>query len=238
MGTVNQGAGTFYNTICAHKHLKAALLASTRIAVPIPAKEATAASGNNGVFFEAVRTNTRAQQLPSAAPYAPTPAHITPTVPSSDAAPTPAHITPSVPSSEFRAASTPSVISPRPALILPRFSVAGLWNAWWHASETFEFPMRRLREVGILSKYTVAHSENVRFSRFKKAISLIQSNMSDAMCEVATERCFATGWSKLSAYLMQNHGVTTHMDAAPSTLYEHCKRLKDAFRPPNWSVYE
>ena len=168
----------------------------------------------------------RVQQLPSAGPDAPTPAHITPLVPCDAAA---------------RGASTPSLIStlltPQ-SLIFPRFSIRTLWNAWWHASETFEFPLRRLNEVRLLSKYTAKQSENVSFCRFRKVISLIQSNMSDAMCEVATERCFATGWSKLSAYLMQNHGVTTHMDAAPSTLYEHCKRLKDAFRPPNWSVYE
>jgi hypothetical protein len=67
---------------------------------------------------------------------------------------------------------------------------------------------------------------------------LIQSNMSDAMCEVATERCFFTGWSKLSAYLMQNHGVIVKDDAAPSTLYQYCKALGDAFRPPKWSAYE
>ena len=109
---------------------------------------------------------------------------------------------------------------------------------WWCASEAFEFPMRRLNEVGLLSKYTVKTAENVRFCRFKKAISLIQSNMSDAMCEVATERCFFTGWSKLSAYLMQNHGVIVKDDAAPSTLYQYCKALGDAFRPPKWSAYE
>ena len=226
LGTVNQGAGTFYNTICAHKNLKAALLASTRIAVPIPAKDASAAPGHNGVFFHAVRTNMRVQQLPSAGPDAPTPAHITPLVPCDAAA---------------RGASTPSLIStlltPQ-ALIFPRFSTRTLWNAWWHASETFEFPMRRLNEVRLLSKYTVKQSENVSFCRFKKVISLIQSNMSDAMCEVATERCFVTGWSKLSAYLMQNHGKILQDDAAPSTLYDYVNKLGDAFRPPKWSVYE
>ena len=122
--------------------------------------------------------------------------------------------------------------------MLPRFSIPALWNAWWHASETFEFPMRRLHEDGRLSKYTIPHSEDVRFSLFKKVISLIQSDMSDAMCEVATERCFVTGWSKLSAYLMQNHGKIVMDAAAPSTLYEYCRNLRDAFRPPKWSVYE
>jgi hypothetical protein len=232
LGTVNQGAGTFYNTICAHKNLKAALLASTRIAVPIPAKETTAAPGHNGVFFDAVRTNTRVQQLPSAAPDAPTPAHITPSVPS-DAAARDLPV--------CRAASTPSLIStlltPQ-ALIFPRFSIPTLWNAWWHASETFEFPMRRLNEVRLLTKYTAKHSENVSFCRFKKVISLIQSNMSDAMCEVATERCFVTGWSKLSAYVMQNHGIILLDSVAPSTLYEYCNKLGDAFRPPKWSAYD
>ena len=98
--------------------------------------------------------------------------------------------------------------------------------------------MRRLNEVGLLSKYTVKQSEKVRFCRFKKVVSYIQSNMSDAMCEVATERCFFSGWSKLSDYLMQNHGVIVKDDAAPSTLYQYCKALGDAFRPPKWSAYE
>ena len=234
LGTVNQGAGTFYNTICAHKNLKAALLASTRIAVPIPAKEATAAPGHNGVYFDAVRTNARVQQLPSAAPYAPTPAHVTPSVPS-DAAARDLPV--------FRAASTPSVISTLLAstpqeLIFPRFSMPTLWNAWWHASETFEFPLRRLIEVRLLSKYTVKQSESVSFCRFKKVISLIQSNMSEAMCEDATERCFVTGWSKLSAYLLQNHGKDLHDGIAPSSLYEYIGKLGDIFRPPKWSAYE
>ena len=68
--------------------------------------------------------------------------------------------------------------------------------------------MRRLNEVGLLSKYTVSQPEKSRFCRFKKVVSYIQSNMSDAMCERATERCFSTGWNKLSAYLMQKHGIS------------------------------
>jgi len=230
LGTVNQGAGTFYNTICAHKNLKAALLASTRIAVPIPAKEATAPPGHNGVFFEAVRTNTRVQQLPGAAPDAPTPTH-------SDAAAD--HDLPLHQRFSFSSAPpSPSVLSTRQALIFPRLSIPTLWNAWWHSSEAFEFPMRRLNEVGLLSKYTVQHSETVRFCRFKKVVSYIQSNMSDAMCEVATERCFSTGWSKLSAYLMQKHGIIVKDDAAPSTLYACCNKIGEFFKPPKWSAYE
>jgi hypothetical protein len=222
---VNQGAGTFYNTICAHKNLKAALLASTRIAVPIPAKEATAAPGHNGVYFDAVRTNTRVHQLPSSATYAHTPAHVTPSVPSDAAASTPSVISTLL-------ASTPQ------KLIFPRFSVPTLWNAWWHASETFEFPLRRLMEVRLFSKYTVKPSESVSFCRFKKVISFIQSNMSEAMCEDATERCFVTGWSKLSAYLLQNHGKDLPDGIAPSSLYEYIGKLGDTFRPPKWSAYE
>jgi hypothetical protein len=230
LGTVNQGAGTFYNTICAHKNLKAALLASTRIAVPIPAKEATAPPGHNGVFFEAVRTNTRVQQLPGAAPDAPTPTH-------SDAAAD--HDLPLHQRFSFSsAAPSPSFLSTRQALIFPRLSIPTLWNAWWHSSDAFEFPMRRLNEVGLLSKYTVQHSETVRFCRFKKVVSYIQSNMSDAMCEVATERCFSTGWSKLSAYLMQKHGIIVKDDAAPSTLYACCNKIGEFFKPPKWSAYE
>ena len=247
LGTVNQGAGTFYNTICAHKNLKAALLASTRIAVPIPAKEASVPPAHNGVFFDAVRTNTRVQQLPSAAPDAPTPTHSTPSIPSRT------HSTPSIPSSDTAAdhdlpryqrfsfssaAPSPSVISTRQALILPRLSIPTLWNAWWHPSEAFEFPMRRLNEVGLLSKYTVSQPEKSRFCRFKKVVSYIQSNMSDAMCERATERCFSTGWNKLSAYLMQKHGIIVKDDAAPSTLYACCNKIGEFFKPPKWSAYE
>ena len=98
--------------------------------------------------------------------------------------------------------------------------------------------MRRLNEVGLLSKYTVSEAEKSRFCRFKKVVSNIQSNMSDAMCEVATERCFSTGWSKLSAYLMQRHGIIVKDDAAPSTLYACCNKIGDFFKPPKWSAYE
>jgi hypothetical protein len=166
LGTVNQGAGTFYNTICAHKNLKAALLSSTRVAVSIPAKDVTEAPGHNGVFFDTVRTNTRLRQLPSAAPDAGTMDDTTPSVPSSAA---PAHRTTVETAPSHSQAPTPSVPSTRPALISPRFSIPTLWNAWWSVSEAFEFPIRRLNEVGLLSRYTVNHAERTRFSKYKIA---------------------------------------------------------------------
>jgi hypothetical protein len=263
LGSVNQGAGTFYNTICAHKNLKTALLSSKRVALSISAKDATPAPCNNGVFFDAMRSNTRLQHLSNAAPADLTPADTT-FAPTLGGERTPAETTPattladtalSIPTSAAaanlprfqrfsfspsRAVATPSPSLPstRPALILPRFSIPTLWNAWWCASEAFDFPLRRLNELGLLSQYTVKHSENVRFCRFKKVVSYVQSNMSDAMCEEATERCFSTGWSKLSAYLMQRHGVIVKDDAAPSTFYACCNNLGDAFKPPKWSAYQ
>jgi hypothetical protein len=214
LGTVNQGAGTFYNTICAHKNLKTALLSSTRVTVSIAATGATLSPGSNGIFFDAVRCNVRLQHPAIAAP-----ADTTPLVPSSSA---PADHTPDRP----------------PALIFPRFSIPTLWNAWWCTSEAFEYPMRRLNEIGLLRQYTTKSSENVRYCRFKKVVSYIQSNMSDAMCELAPGPCFSTGWSKLSAYLMQKHGVIVKDDAAPSTLYDCCNKLGNAFKPPKWSAYQ
>ena len=98
--------------------------------------------------------------------------------------------------------------------------------------------MRRLNDVGFLRRYTVSHAERTRFSRYKIVVACIQSNMSDVMCQIATERCFYTGWSKLSAYLMQKHGIILKDDAAPSTLYVRCNELGDAFKPPKWTAYE
>ncbi len=252
LGTVNQGAGTFYNTICAHKNLKAALLSSKRVAMSIAAKGATLSPCNNGVFFDAVRCNVRLQHLPSSAPADRTPTDTTPLVPSS-ASPaehtqdrTPAAITPSAHPdlpvcqrfSFSHPTRAPSVPSTRPALIFPRFSIPTLWNAWWCASEAFAYPMRRLNEEGLLRQYTTKPSETVRYCRFKKVVSYIQSNMTDVMCDLAPELCFSTGWSKLSSYLMQKHGVIVKDNAAPSTLYVCCNKLGDAFKPPTWSAYQ
>jgi hypothetical protein len=262
LGTVNQGAGTFYNTICAHKNLKKALISSTRVALSISARHATTPPCNNGVFFDAMRSNTRLQHPSNAAPADRTPADTpfaatlgdrTPaaTTPATTLADTALSMPTNAAASDLPrfqrfsfspsravATSSPSLPSTRPALILPRFSIPTLWNAWWCASEAFDFPLRRLNEVGLLSQYTVKHSESVRFCRFKKVVSYIQSNMSDAMCEEATERSFSTGWSKLSAYLMQKHGIIVKDDAAPSTLYACCNNLGDAFKPTKWSAYQ
>jgi hypothetical protein len=176
LGTVNQGAGTFYNTICAHKNLKAALLSSKRIAVPITAKEATSAPGHNGVYFDGVRTNTRVPQLPSAAPDAPSPAQTTPSVPSSDAAA-------ARDLSVFRAASTPSAIGqylPSPAhttpvgeclpngLCIPHLSCEAAWRAWWTVTESLPLPLRFCSKK--IPKGPNHAAECTRLSRIKTVI--------------------------------------------------------------------
>ena len=56
LGSVNQGAGTLYNMVSAHKSLKTALLSPTRSAIVAAGKEATACTAvNNGVYFDAGR---------------------------------------------------------------------------------------------------------------------------------------------------------------------------------------
>ena len=68
LGSVNQGAGTFYNTVCANKTLKLSLLSPSRkSAIVAIAKEATGTKTiHNGVFFEAAR-NFRSVTQPFAA---------------------------------------------------------------------------------------------------------------------------------------------------------------------------
>ena len=208
LGTVNQGAGTFYNRICAHKNLKAALLSSSRVAICIPAIDktstlntSTSTLGNNGIFFDAVRANARLT-LHTAVP------RLTPSrSPSNALEPVPAilpaaHAAPSDVPAMLPAPSEDALLSTRyQVLVLPRFSIPNLWNAWWCPSEAFEFPMRRLFEPGgLITRYIVKPSERTKFSRYKKVVSLIQSHMPDEMCALATERCFATGWAKLSSY--------------------------------------
>ena len=228
LGTVNQGAGTFYNKICAHKNLKAVLVSSSRIAVCIPVTNGTSTLGNNGIFFDAVRANARLPLQvgqPLTLSRAPSIAFAVPaTSPAAHAAPSPMLVEDPV---------------QKQVLVLPRFSIPNLWNAWWCASEAFEFPMRRLSEPGgLITRYTVKPSERSKFCRYKKVVSLIQSHMTDEMCALATERCFSTGWAKLSAYLQQKHGTCVKQDAAASTLYECCNALEASFKPPVWSNYQ
>jgi hypothetical protein len=67
LGSVNQGAGTFYNMVCAQKSLKMALLSPSRSAA-IGAGDRVVV--HNGVFFEALRTARCAIQAAPALPAA------------------------------------------------------------------------------------------------------------------------------------------------------------------------
>jgi hypothetical protein len=210
LGTVNQGAGTFYNKVCAHKNLKAALTSSTRVVINIHAKDATPDLSNVGLVCADARSLQR--PVPSISQGTPS-------------------MAPDVNAQRLRQSLVP--------LILPRFNIPSMWNAWWCASESFTLPLRRLEQDGMWRRtYTAKPSEITRLCRYKKAVRHIQSNMSDEMCEVATDRCFLTGWGKLSAYLMQEHGICIMDNAAPSVLYECCNKLGKAFKPPVWSTYQ
>ena len=75
LGSPNQGAGTLYNMVSAHKSLKLALLSPTRNAIVAADREATGTGAvNNGVYFEAgrmVRSAIQAVTVPAAQVVAP-----------------------------------------------------------------------------------------------------------------------------------------------------------------------
>jgi hypothetical protein len=73
LGSVNQGAGTFYNMVCTHKSLKLAFLSPNRsAAIGSGDKEANGTRvDHNGVFFEALRTARSAIQAAPAAQLLP-----------------------------------------------------------------------------------------------------------------------------------------------------------------------
>jgi hypothetical protein len=109
---------------------------------------------------------------------------------------------------------------------LNKLSIVQCWRAWWTDTAHEPLPLRFLA-----GKLTVA-AEMVRYTRYKKCIRWIQSDLPIEICEQHPELSFKRGWTSLEVYLRLQHGVSIDADAAPSTLYNTVTRLGDAFKPP------
>jgi hypothetical protein len=113
---------------------------------------------------------------------------------------------------------------------LNKLSVVQCWRAWWTDTPHEPLPLRFLS-----GKLTVA-AENVRYTRYKKCMRWIQSDLPIEVCEENPEISFRRGWTSLEVYLRLHHGVNIDADAAPSSLYDAVTKLGDAFKPPRISA--
>lgn len=112
------------------------------------------------------------------------------------------------------------------AYTLNKLSVVQCWRAWWTDTPTEPLPLRFLSE-----KLTVA-AEKVRYTRYKKCMRWIQSDLPIEVCEEHPELSFRRGWTSLEVYLRLHHHVNIDADAAPSSLYDAVTKLGDTFKPP------
>ena len=113
---------------------------------------------------------------------------------------------------------------------LNKLSVVQCWRAWWTDTPHEPLPLRFLS-----GKLTVA-AEKVRYTRYKKCMRWIQSDLPIELCEEHPEISFRRGWTSLEVYLRLHHGVNIDADAAPSSLYDAVTKLGDAFKPPQVSA--
>ena len=208
LGSTQQGAGTFYNSLCSNKALKTALQSVTRPAVAIPAKELSALSApahaNNGIFFQAARQQFRASQALAPAGFA---ASTLQNVP----APQPvAHAGSAEMFWDEPPASPPITIhagiagTRHEATEIPRVTtVVGTWRAWWCAP--FLRHMTGRNGAG-----------STRMTRYRQAVEYVRCGLSLAYCEKHPEVALDRGWATLAGYLKNVHGVSVHEDGAPS----------------------
>ena len=113
---------------------------------------------------------------------------------------------------------------------LNKLSVVQCWRAWWTDTPHEPLPLRFLS-----GKLTVA-AEKVRYTRYKKCMRWIQSDLPVEVCEEHPDISFRRGWTSLEVYLRLHHRVSIDADAAPSSLYDVVTRLGDAFKPPSVSA--
>jgi hypothetical protein len=93
------------------------------------------------------------------------------------------------------------------------------------------FPLRCLSVCA--RSYTSQGAELTRFCRYQKIVRIIQSGMTDDMCEDDPERAFYTSFSALGQYLRDVHGIQTATStSAPASLYNSIIALGDLFKPP------
>ena len=207
LGSTQQGAGTFYNSLCSNKALKTALQSVTRPTVAIPAKELSALSApahaNNGILFQAARQQFRASQALAPAGFVastlqkvlvPQPVAHAGSAETQDEAPASPQITihAGIAGTRHEAPEIPLVTT-----------VAGTWRAWWCT------PILR-HMIGRNG------AGSTRLSRYRQAVEYVRCELSVAECEKHPEVALDRGWATLAGYLKNVHGVTVHEDGAPS----------------------
>lgn len=193
LGSTQQGAGTFYNRLCSNKTAKEAMLSRTRRAVVIGAKESAAltapAQANNGIFFQAVRQQSRASQ---AMTHAGIDASVDVAVTLEAQAEPHARSADHTAETQHEAPEIPHITT-----------VAGTWRAWWCA------PFLRY----VISRNNAG---STRMSRYRQAVEYVRCEISLAECERHPEVAFDKGWATLEGYLKNMHGVRVYADGAPS----------------------
>ena len=203
LGSTQQGAGTFYNSLCSNKALKTALQSVTRPAVAIPAKELSALSApahaNNGIFFQAARQQFRASQALTPSGFA---ASTLQNVPVAHAGS--AEIRDEAPASPPITINAGIAGTRHEATEIPRVTtVVGTWRAWWCAPFLRHMTCRN-------------GAESTRMSRYRQAVEYVRCGLSLAECEKHPEVALDRGWATLAGYLKNVHGVSIHEDGAPS----------------------
>jgi hypothetical protein len=244
LGPLHQAAATFYNAVSANKKMKDALLSSSR---PALVMQTASLDGNqlsitthNGIFFEGERARIReiGAQHNNAAPDIRVPTPLT-----SLCAPEVAEVADGNALSPASGKSRSRIVledysglytksdDERAVSVLPKLSVYQTWTAWWHATPDLPFPLRCLSVCA--RSYTSQGAELTRFCRYQKIVRIIQSGMTDDMCEDDPERAFYTSFSALGQYLRDVHGIQTATStSAPASLYNSIIALGDLFKPP------
>jgi hypothetical protein len=246
LGPLHQAAATFYNAVSANKKLKEALLSSSRPAVliqtvPLHSRQPPNTS-HNGIFFEGERARIREieAQRASTAPEIRVPTRLTPSCPTEAAGgdaliPTCGTSRSRVVLADYSALFMKSDAE-KAVSVFPKLSVYQTWTAWWHATPEFPFPLRCLSVCA--RSYTSQGAELTRFCRYQKVVRIIQSGMTDNLCEDDPERAFYTGLSALGQYLRDVHGIQTATSTcAPASLYNSINALGELFKPPIVSTW-
>ena len=109
---------------------------------------------------------------------------------------------------------------------LNKLSIVQCWRAWWTDTAHEALPLRFLK-----GKLKTA-SDKVRYTRYKKCMCWIQSEIPQDACEQDPMLAFKKGWTSLELYFRLHHSINADPDTAPSTLYDSIVRLGSAFKPP------
>ena len=230
LGSVNQGAGTFYNAVCAQQTLKLVLLSPNRIVLIVPAENDATQNVGNGVFFEAARMYRSAQH--------------TSTVPA-------AHASPSIASFPLPLAPAPGtqLNATVPIAMRSPIQIAGAaathkqflfpvgittelcWNRW----HDFHNPLRNIAKLPASFTAMERINEGTRWRKIKGVMAILQGQTTDTTVDLDPIYVWNKCWHRCVT-LFQFEEKRARGWAAGS-LYDHLhkqpERVKEARAAPS-----